>query len=132
MVFISTNRTIQLEREFGIHTVLPTISLFLAPAERTFIVRIKPVPLASRRETTSNLRKRILRALVVALPVGFPALNLGVDVPLAVGLRASSLLSRIVVPFPLGSRRWNRERIDDLAQTLIDHGTSFCLEPQRA
>jgi hypothetical protein len=44
---------------------------------------------------------------------------------------ASSLLSRIVVPFPLVSRWRNGERTDDLAQTLIDHGTSFCVEPQR-
>jgi len=44
---------------------------------------------------------------------------------------ASSLLSRIVVPFPLVSRWRNGERTDDLAQTLVDHGTSFCVEPQR-
>jgi hypothetical protein len=44
---------------------------------------------------------------------------------------ASSLLSRIVVPFPLVSRWRNGERTDDLAQTLVDHGTSFCVETQR-
>ena len=44
---------------------------------------------------------------------------------------ASSLLSRIVVPFPLISRWRNGERTDDLAQTLVDHGTSFCVEPER-
>jgi hypothetical protein len=44
---------------------------------------------------------------------------------------ASSLLSRIVVPFPLVSRWRNGERTDDLARTLIDRGTSFCVEPQR-
>ena len=44
---------------------------------------------------------------------------------------ASSLLSRIVVPFPLVSRWRNGERTDDLAQTLVDHGTSFRVEPQR-
>ena len=44
---------------------------------------------------------------------------------------ASSLLSRIVVPFPLVSSWRNGERTDDLAQTLVDHGTSFCVEPQR-
>ena len=42
---------------------------------------------------------------------------------------ASSLLSRIVVPFPLISRCRNGERTDDFAQTLVDHGTSFCVEP---
>jgi hypothetical protein len=44
---------------------------------------------------------------------------------------ASSVLSRIIVPFPPVSRWPNGERTDDLAQTLIDHGTSFCVEPQR-
>ena len=44
---------------------------------------------------------------------------------------ASSLLSRIVVPFSLVSSWGNGERTDDLAQTLVDHGTSFCVEPQR-
>ena len=43
---------------------------------------------------------------------------------------ASSLLSRIVVPFPLVSRRRNGERTDDLAQTLVGHGTSFRVERQ--
>jgi hypothetical protein len=38
----------------------------------------------------------------------------------------SSLLSRIAVPFPLVFRRRNGERSDDLAQTLVDHGTSLC------
>src|SRR5262245_59790439 len=42
----------------------------------------------------------------------------------------SSLLSRIVVPFPLVSRWRNGERTDDLAQTPVDHGTSFGVEPQ--
>jgi hypothetical protein len=44
---------------------------------------------------------------------------------------ASSLRSRIVVPFPLVSRWRNGERTDDLAQTPVDHGTSFCVGPQR-
>ena len=44
---------------------------------------------------------------------------------------ASFLLSLIVVPFPHISRCRNQERTDDLAQTLVDHGTSFCVEPQR-
>ncbi len=38
----------------------------------------------------------------------------------------------IVVPFPVVSRWWNGERTIDLAQTLIVHGTSFCVEPQRS
>jgi hypothetical protein len=45
---------------------------------------------------------------------------------------ASSLRSRIVVPFPLVSRWRNGERIIDLAQALVDHGTSFCVEPRRS
>jgi hypothetical protein len=45
---------------------------------------------------------------------------------------ASSLLARIVVPFPLVSRWRNEERTDDLAQTPVDHGTSFGVEPQQA
>jgi hypothetical protein len=38
----------------------------------------------------------------------------------------------IVVPFPVISRSWNGERTIDLAQTLIFHGTSLCVEPQRS
>src|SRR5208337_2625154 len=38
----------------------------------------------------------------------------------------------IVVPFPVVPRWWNGERTIDLAQTLIVHGTSFCVEPQRS
>jgi len=45
--------------------------------------------------------------------------------------RAGIVKSRIVVPFPLVSRWRNGKRTDDLAQTLVDHGTSFCVEPQR-
>jgi hypothetical protein len=44
---------------------------------------------------------------------------------------ATSPLSRIVVPFPLVFRCRNGERTDDLAHTLVDHGTSFCVEPHR-
>ncbi len=44
---------------------------------------------------------------------------------------ASSLLSRIDVPFPFISRWRNGERTEDLPQTLVDHGTSFCVDPQR-
>ncbi len=43
---------------------------------------------------------------------------------------ASSLPSRIVVPFPLVSMWRKGERTVDLAQTLVDHGTSFRVEPQ--
>ena len=45
---------------------------------------------------------------------------------------ASSFLSRIDVPFPFISRWRNGERTEDLAQTLADHGTSFCVGPQRS
>src|SRR5208337_3379984 len=38
----------------------------------------------------------------------------------------------IVVPFSVVSRWWNGERTIDLAQTLIVHGTSFCVEPRRS
>jgi hypothetical protein len=44
---------------------------------------------------------------------------------------ASALLSGIIVPFPLVFRWRNGERTNDLAQTLVDHGTSFCVGPQR-
>ena len=36
-----------------------------------------------------------------------------------------------MVPFPHISRRRNGERIDELAQTVVDHGTSFSVELER-
>jgi hypothetical protein len=38
----------------------------------------------------------------------------------------------IVVPLPVVTRWWNGEGTIDLAQILIVHGTSFCVEPQRS
>ena len=42
------------------------------------------------------------------------------------------LVVRVGVPFLRLSRGWNEERINDLARTLVDHGPSFRVEPQRS
>ena len=56
----------------------------------------------------------------------------GVFLLLAALTLASALLVLIVVPFPVVSRWWNGERTIDLAQTLVDHGTSLCVDLKRS
>jgi hypothetical protein len=93
------------------------------------------------KDTLSPLEDRIVsafqwagRAMRVVTKIDLPPITI-IDVSRgpqrAAAPLASSLLSQFVVPFPLVSWWRNGERTDDLAQTLIDQGTSFCVEPQR-